>query len=92
MRMLMHDMGVTIMDKLRIKLKCVDWWEVAYLVIFGAVFIFEFLNTTMFEIKWPPRFGYLFLASTAVYVIAKFIWHNTYTKKEMIWKLLVIER
>jgi len=44
----------------------------------------------MFEIKWPPRFGYIFLASTALYTIAKFIWHNTYTKKEMIWAGIIL--
>ena len=66
------------MDKLKMKLKQADWWEITYLIIYGAVFTFEFLNTTMFEVKWPPRFAYIFLASTALYTVAKFIWHNTY--------------
>lgn len=78
------------MDKLKVSLKNVDWWEIAYLIIYGAVITFEFLNTTMFEVKWPPRFGYVFLATTALYVIAKFIWHNTYTKKEMIWAGVIL--
>ena len=82
--------GSEIMDKLKEKIKQADWWEITYLIIYGAVFTFEFLNTTMFEIKWPPRFGYLFLGSTALYVIAKFIWHNTYTKKEMIWAGIIL--
>lgn len=72
------------MDKLKQKLKGADWWEISYLLIYSAIFTFEFLNTTMFEVKWPPRFGYIFLVSSALYTIAKFIWHNTYTKKEMI--------
>lgn len=78
------------MDKLKERIKQADWWEITYLIIYGSVFTFEFLNTTMFEIKWPPRFGYIFLASTALYTIAKFIWHNTYTKKEMIWAGIIL--
>ena len=78
------------MDKLKERLQTADWWEISYLIIYGAVFTFEFLNTTMFEVKWPPRFAYIFLASTALYVIAKFIWHNTYTKKEMIWAGIIL--
>lgn len=78
------------MDKLKMKLKQADWWEITYLIIYGSVFTFEFLNTTMFEVKWPPRFAYIFLASTALYVIAKFIWHNTYTKKEIIWSGIIL--
>lgn len=72
------------MDKLKAKVQNADWWEIGYLIIYGAIFTYEFLNTTMFEIQWPPRFGYIFLATSALYTIAKFIWHNTYTKKEMI--------
>lgn len=78
------------MDKLKMKLKQADWWEITYLIIYGAVFTFEFLNTTMFEVKWPPRFAYIFLVSTALYTVAKFIWHNTYTKKEMIWAGIIL--
>lgn len=72
------------MDKLKTKVQNADWWEIGYLIIYGAIFTYEFLNTTMFEIQWPPRFGYIFIAASALYTIAKFIWHNTYTKKEMI--------
>lgn len=78
------------MDKLKMKLKQADWWEITYLIIYGAVFTFEFLNTTMFEIKWPPRFAFLFMGAIALYTIAKFIWHNTYTKKEMIWAGIIL--
>lgn len=78
------------MDKLKERIKQTDWWEITYLLIYGGVFTFEFLNTTMFVVEWPPRFGYIFLASTALYVIAKFIWHNTYTKKEMIWAGIIL--
>lgn len=86
----MHIGGAKIMDKFKMKLKQADWWEITYLIIYGSVFTFEFLNTTMFEVKWPPRFAYIFLASTALYVIAKFIWRNTYTKKEMIWAGIIL--
>ena len=78
------------MDKLRTKVQNVDWWEITYLIIYGAIFTYEFLGTTMFEIKWPPRFGYIFLAASALYTIAKFIWHNTYTKKEMILSAIIL--
>lgn len=78
------------MDKLKERLKQADWWEITYLIIYGGVFTFEFLNTTMFEVKWPPKFAYIFLASTALYVMAKIIWHNTYTKKEMIWAGIIL--
>ena len=78
------------MDKLRTKVQNVDWWEFSYLVIYGAIFTYEFLGTTMFEITWPPKFGYIFLAASALYTIAKFIWHNTYTKKEMILSAVIL--
>lgn len=78
------------MDKLRTKVQNADWWEITYLIIYGAIFTYEFLGTTMFEIKWPPRFGYIFLAASALYTIAKFIWHNTYTKKEMILSAIIL--
>lgn len=78
------------MDKMRTKVQNADWWEMGYLIIYGAIFAYEFLNTTMFEIQWPPRFGYIFLAASALYTIAKFIWHNTYTKKEMIWAGVIL--
>lgn len=78
------------MDKLKERFRNVDWWEITYLIIYGGVFTFEFLNTTMFEIKWPPRFAFLFMGAIALYTIAKFIWHNTYTKKEMIWAGIIL--
>ena len=78
------------MDKLKERLKQADWWEITYLLIYGGVFTFEFLNTTMFEVKWPPRFAFLFMGAIALYTIAKFIWHNTYTKKEMIWSAIIL--
>ena len=78
------------MDKLKTKLHKADWWEITYLIIYGSIFTYEFLNTTMFQIQWPPKFGYIFLASSALYTIAKFIWHNTYTKKETILSAVIL--
>ena len=78
------------MDKLKSKLQNTDWWEIGYLVIYGAIFCYDFLNSTMFQVQWPPRFGYIFFAASALYTIAKFIWHNTYTKKEMILSVLIL--
>ena len=82
--------GDIFMDKLKTKVQNADWWEIGYLVIYGAIFIYSFLNTTMFEVNWPPRFGYIFLASSALYTIAKFIWHNSYSKKEMIMSAIIL--
>lgn len=78
------------MDKLKERIKQADWWEITYLIIYGGVFTFEFLNTTMFEVKWPPKFAFLFMGAIALYTAAKFIWHNTYSKKEMIWAGIIL--
>lgn len=78
------------MDKLKSKLQNADWWEIGYLVIYAAVFCYEFLNTTMFQVQWPPKFGYIFFSTSALYLIAKFIWHNTYTKKDMIFSAIIL--
>ena len=78
------------MNNLKTKVQNADWWEIGYLIIYGAIFCFDFLNTTMFEIVWPPRFGYIFLASSALYTIAKFIWRNTYTRKETIFSAVIL--
>lgn len=78
------------MDKLKVRLKNTDWWEFTYLLIYGGVFTFEFLNTTMFGVDWPPRFAFIFMGAIALYTIAKFIWHNTYTRKEMIWSGIIL--
>lgn len=78
------------MDKLKEKVQSIDWWEVSYLIIYGVIFAHEFSYTTMFDIQWPPKIGYVFMAVSALYTIAKFIWHNTYTKKEMILSVLII--
>lgn len=86
----MHIVGEKLMDKIKTKVKNADWWEITYLIVYGAIFTYEFLNTTMFEIQWPPRFGYIFLATSALYTIAKFIWNNTYTKKEIIWSGVIL--
>lgn len=78
------------MDKLKLRVQNADWWEIGYLVIYGAIFCYDFLNSTMFQVQWPPRFGYIFFAASALYTIAKFIWHNTYTKKEMIFSCIIL--
>lgn len=78
------------MDKLKLRVQNADWWEIGYLVIYGAIFCYDFLNSTMFQVQWPPRFGYIFFVASALYTIAKFIWHNTYTKKEMIFSCIIL--
>lgn len=78
------------MDKLKERLRQIDWWETTYLIIYGVIFAHEFEYTTMFNVDWPPKIGYVFMAASALYTIAKFIWHNTYTKKEMILSVLII--
>lgn len=78
------------MDKLMKKVQSIDWWEVTYLIIYAVIYIHEFEHTTMWGIEWPPRFSYIFIIATTLYTAAKFIWHNTYTKKEIIFSLLII--
>lgn len=78
------------MDKLKEKVQSIDWWEVSYLIIYGVIFAHEFLHTTMFEINWPPKIGYAFIVASVLYTVAKFIWHNTYTKKEMLFSIAII--
>lgn len=78
------------MDKLKTKVQNIDWWELGYFILYGAIFTYSFLDTTMFEIHWPPRFGYIFLIASGLFIVAKFIWHNTYTKKEMILAAVIV--
>lgn len=78
------------MDKIKSKVQNANWWEIGYLILYGAIFTYSFLDTTMFEIQWPPRFGYIFLIASGLFTVAKFIWNNTYTKKEMIWAVIIL--
>lgn len=78
------------MDKLKERLLAIDWWETTYLIIYAIIFSKEFLQTTMFPIPWPLGLGYVFALMSGGYVIAKFLFHNTYTKKEMIFAILVL--
>lgn len=78
------------MDKLKEWSRKVDWWETAYLMIYGIIFAKEFLQTTMFPIPWPLGLGYVFALLSGGYVIAKFLFHNTYTKKETILAILIL--
>lgn len=72
------------------KIKETDWWEVSYLIIYAIIFSKEFLQTTMFPIAWPLGLGYVFALLSGGYVIAKFLFHNTYSKKETILAALVL--
>ena len=72
------------MYKLKEKIQSIDWWTFFYLLIYGTLYIHEFEHTTMFKIQWPSKMGYVFIILATLYTLAKFIWKNTYTKKEMI--------
>ena len=67
-----------------------DWWEIAYLVIFGVIVAHDFLDTTMFEIAWPPKFGLLLYFAIMVYTIAMLCLHNPYSPKELICALIIL--
>jgi len=78
------------MDGLKRKVQSIDWWELTYLLIYGVIYIHEFEHTTMWKIEWPARIGYVFIAASALYTIAKLIWYKGYTKREMIWSIILI--
>jgi len=78
------------MYKLRERIQSLDWWTIVYLVIYGTLYIHEFEHTTMWKIEWPPRFSYIFIIASVLYTMAKFIWKNTYTKKEMLFSAVII--
>lgn len=65
------------------KEKTTDWWEIAYLTIYGMILLHDFLDTTMFPITWPSRIGYVFFAAVMLFMLAKLRWKNDYTKKEL---------
>lgn len=46
-------------------------WDNIYLIIFGLYLTIDVLNTTMFDIKWPDKIGYLQYAMVAGYAIAR---------------------
>ena len=78
------------MDKLKTKVQNADWWEIGYLIIYGFILIWEFFQTTMFEIAWPPKMGYVFAIISCCYVVAKFIGKRSYTKKDIILSILIL--
>lgn len=55
-----------------------------YLIVFAMILIREFLDTTMFPIKWPPKSGLLFYFAIMVFVLAKLKWNNDYSRNELI--------
>lgn len=77
------------MNEAKEKLKNVDWWEVGYFLVYGLIYVHEFLYTTMFDIQWPPRTGYVLMALSTLYTVAKLIWYKGYTKREKIFALLL---
>lgn len=78
------------MEQLRERIRRVDWWELIYLLIYGVIYIHEFEHTTMWHIDWPARIGYVFIAVSALYTIAKLVWYKGYTKQEMLWSIILI--
>lgn len=77
------------MHQVKKTLQSVDWWEIGYFVVYGIIFIHEFLYTTMFDIIWPPRTGYVLIAISTLYTLAKLYWYKAYTTKEQILGILI---
>lgn len=68
----------------------IDWWETIYLFLYGCILIHDFLDTTMFMVKWPPKFMLIFYFLIMIYSIAKFKWHNHYTRKEIMISAIIL--
>lgn len=70
--------------------KSIDLWEITYLVLYGLLLIRDFFDTTMFIIPWPVGImRYLYLA-IIIYVIAKMIFHRTYTIPEYLLSFVIL--
>lgn len=50
------------MDKILKKLDYYNLWNKAYLIILGLYVLINVLDTTMFEINWPEKMGYVLYA------------------------------
>lgn len=60
-------------------------WEIGFLIVYGLILIHDFLDTTMFIDKWPPKFGLIFYALIAFYTTAKIFFNRKkFTKLEYI--------
>lgn len=75
------------------KIKDNALWEKVYLIILGIYLTIDVLNTTMFNIKWPSRIGYVQFAMIGAYTICKLICF-TYLKKykwyELTFSIIII--
>lgn len=68
-----------------------EWWERGYLIIFGIILAHHFLDTTMFQIPWPPKTGLVLYFLIMVYTLAKLIWKRTdYSRKELIGSAVIL--
>lgn len=68
-----------------------EWWERGYLIIFGIILTHHFLDTTMFQIPWPPKTGLVLYFLIMVYTLAKLIWKRTdYSRKELIGSAVIL--
>lgn len=81
------------MDKILKKLDDYDLWNKAYLVILGLYVLQDVLNSTMFEINWPEKIGYVLYALVGGYAIAKmicFVYLKRYKTWELIFSLVIV--
>ena len=81
------------MDKILKKLDYYNLWNKAYLIILGLYVLINVLDTTMFEINWPEKMGYVLYAIVGGYAIAKmicFVYLKRYRAWELIFSFIII--
>ena len=58
-----------------------DYWEIGFLLVYGLILLHDFLDTTMFIDKWPPKFGLIFYGLIALYTTMKLFFQRKYISK-----------
>ncbi|SER41394.1 hypothetical protein [Lachnobacterium bovis] len=53
-----------------------DYWEIGFLLVYGLILLHDFLDTTMFIDKWPPKFGLIFYGLIACYTTLKIFFNR----------------
>lgn len=67
----------------------IDWWKDGYLLLFGIVVARDFMTTTMYDVNWLSRFSLAIYLLVPIYAGAKFLLHNTFTKKETVLVIII---
>lgn len=70
--------------------KNMDVWEITYLIIYAVIFTHDFLDTTMFDVPWPPKFRLMSYFVLMIYVLAKLRWRNSCSHKELVLAAVIL--